>query len=184
MSFSRALPLVLALAAAPFWPAQAQFGGMPGMPGSPAPASPFGAAPQPQQPPAACQNLLVLREEVQKHGKALQAAGQAKKKPTPDEACKLFKAYLGAEGKFLKSLEQNSATCGVPPDAIKQMKASHVKGSEMGKNVCEAAARGPQQAGPSFSEVLGTTPVTPENTDRLKRGPGTFDTLTGNPLGQ
>src|SRR5216683_5833156 len=118
MTLRRALPLVLMLAAVPLQPALAQFGGMPGMPGAPGmPTSPgmpgggFGAAPPPQQqgPPPACQQLLVSRDEVQKHGMALQAAG--KKKAGPDVACKLFKSFLAAESKMIKGLEQHSTLC-------------------------------------------------------------------------
>ena len=98
MTFSRAVALVLVLAVLPVWPAAAQFGGMPGMPGSGmspggGPGGAFGAAPQ--QPPPACQQLLTLRDETQKHGQALQAASQ--KKASPEELCKLFKVFLGAE---------------------------------------------------------------------------------------
>ena len=123
MTLTRALPLVLALASLPLHPAAAQFGGMPGMPGMPAgpgmgpagPATPFGA---PQAPPAACQQLLTARDETQKHGQALQTAG--KKQAGPEEICKLFKAFLAAEGKMIKGLEENSAACGVPGDLIKR----------------------------------------------------------------
>ena len=52
------------------------------------------------------------RDETQKHAQALQAAGQ--KKAKPDELCKLFKAYLAAESKLVKGLEEDGATCGVP----------------------------------------------------------------------
>src|SRR6266516_3401829 len=113
---SRVLPLALLLAALPFAPAAAQFGGMPGMPGSPgmpgAPGmSPFEQAPARQQPPPACLALMTNRDETQKHGQALSVAGQ--KKLPPEEVCKLFKVFLAAEGKMLKGLEENSATCGV-----------------------------------------------------------------------
>ena len=80
-------------------------------------------APQPQQPPPACQKLVALRDETQKHGQALQAAGQ--KKAPPEESCKLFKAFLAAETKMIKGLEEQSATCGVPPEVLKQVKAGH-----------------------------------------------------------
>src|SRR5262249_58447790 len=181
MRLSRAFPFALALALWPLAPAMAQFGGMPGMPGSPGmgpgPGSPFGAAPQ--APPAQCQQLLTYRDETQKHGQALQAAG--KKKLPPDEVCKLFKAFLGAESKMIKGLEDNSALCGVPADVIKNVKAGHSKASQVGKQVCEMAARGAQPAAPSLSEALGTTPAVPDSATASKR-PGTFDTLTGSPL--
>jgi hypothetical protein len=185
MTLSRALPLVIALAAVPLGAAMAQFGGMPGMPGSPgmpggpgpAAGSPFGG--QPQQPPAACQKLLAARDETQKHAQVLQAAGQ--KKAKPDELCKLFKAYLAAENKLIKNLEEGGATCGVPPEVPKQVKGQHAKASEMGKNICDMAAQGPRQAAPTLSDALGTTPVVPDTT-ATKRGAGTFDTLEGSPL--
>jgi hypothetical protein len=178
MTFSRALPWVLVLAVLPLSPAVAQFGGMPGMPGSPG-MSPggFGA---PQQPPPACQQLLANRDETAKHGQAIHAAGQ--KKVPPEELCKLFKTFLSSEGKMLKGLEQNSAACGVPPEVLKQVKASHEKAVQVGKNVCDAAAQGPRPAGPSLSDALGTTPMMPDSSTATKKGQGTFDTLTGSPL--
>jgi hypothetical protein len=178
----RALPLTLAFVALSFAPASAQFGGMGmGMPGSPmgpqsAPMSPFGA--QPQQPPAACQNLIAMRDETQKAGQALKTAGE--RKAPPEEACKLFKAFVAAESKMIRGLEQNSQACGVPPDAIKQVKAQHVNVNKMAKQVCDAAAQGPRPTGPSFSEVLGSTPTVPDST--TKQGYGTFDTLSGSQL--
>jgi hypothetical protein len=139
--------------------------------------APFGATPR--QPPAACQDLLGLRDETHKHGKAIQTA--AKKKPGPEELCKLFKTFLAAETKFIKGLEERSATCGVPPDVIKQIKSQHANASETGKKVCELAAQGPRPAGPTLSDALGTTPMVPDSSAQ-RRGGGTFDTLSGSPL--
>jgi hypothetical protein len=193
MTLSRVLPLALVLAVLPLAAAHAQFGGMPGMPGSPgmpgapgvqgAPGTPEGqgmsgfGAPQ-QAPPPACQQLLGYRDETAKHGQALQAAG--KKKAPPDEICKLFKAFIAAETKFVKGLEDHSATCGVPPEAIKQLKAGHSKATQTAKNVCDAAAQGPRPAGPTLSDALGTTATVPNASS--SRGQGTFDTLMGSPL--
>jgi len=145
---------------------------------SPGGGSPFDAAPR-QQPPPACQQLIVFRDETQKHGQALQEAG--KRKAGPEEVCKLFKAFLSSEGRMAKGLEDNSTTCGVPPDVVKQVKASHAKAAEMGKRICDAAAQGPRPAGPSLSDALGTTPTVPDSNSG-KKGYGTFDTLTGTPL--
>lgn len=196
MALSRVLPLAVALVVLELAPAKAQFGGMPGMPGSQgmpgmpgmpgAPGMP-GGVPEgrglsgfsaPQQPPPACQQLIAYRDETAKHGQALQAAG--KKKPPPEEVCKLFKAFLAAETKFVKSLEQNSTTCGVPAQVISQIKLGHSKASETAKHICEIAARGPQPTGPSLSDALGATPTVPDSTGA--RGQGTFDTLVGSPL--
>jgi hypothetical protein len=186
MRLSRAFPVALALAVWPLAPAMAQFGGMPGMPGAPGgpgapgmPGSPFGAAPPPSAPPPQCQQLITYRDEAQKQGQVLSEAG--KKKAPPEESCKLFKNFLAAEGKLVKGLEENSAACGVPPEVLKQVKASHAKATQIGKQVCDMAAQGPRPAAPSLSDALGTTPVVPDTTT-TKRGAGTFDTLEGSPL--
>ena len=186
MTLSRTVPLVLMLAVLPVWPAAAQFGGMPGMPGSGGMMSPgggpggqFGATPQPQQPPPACQQLVALRDETQKHGQALQAAGQ--KKAPPEELCKLFKAFLAAETKMVKGLEEQSATCGVPAEVLQQVRAGHSRAAQTSKQICEVAAQGPRPSGPSLSDALGTTPVVPDTTS-TKKGQGTFDTMSGSPM--
>jgi hypothetical protein len=179
MTVSRALLFATFMVAAPF-AAHGQFGGMPGMPGAPGGmpgGGGFGGAPQ-QGPPPACRELLAMRDEVQKHGTAIQKANE--KKATVQEACKLFKNFLGAEAKFIKSLEDNTRTCGVPPDAIKQAKEGHTKASAVGKQVCDAAAQGPRPAAPSLSDALGAGPVMPESS--RSSGGGAFDTLNGNVL--
>jgi hypothetical protein len=137
MTVSRALLFATFMIAAPF-AAYGQFGGMPGMPG----AVPGGFGGPPQGPPPACRELLSMRDELQKHGTAIQKANE--RKATVQEACKLFKSFLGAEARFIKSLEDNSRTCGVPGDAINQAKEGHSKASAIGKQVCDAAAQGPR----------------------------------------
>src|SRR5258708_21396916 len=56
-------------------------------------------------------------------------------KVPPEEICKLFKAFLSVEDKMLKGLEEHSATCGVPPEVLKQVKAGHSKASQMSKQI-------------------------------------------------
>jgi hypothetical protein len=178
MAVYRAL-LVAMLVTAPI-AAKAQFGGMPGMPGSPGVPGGFGAPPPQQGPPPACQQLLALRDETQKYGIAIQKANE--RKAQVQEACRLFKNYLAAEVKFMKGIEEHSRTCGVPPEVLKQVKESHARASQIGKQVCDAAAQGPRPAGPSLSDALGTTPTLPDSpTDSNKRG-GAFDTLSGSVL--
>ena len=145
MTSGRALPLVLAFVALSFASAYAQFGGMGmGVPGSPGMGG-MQSAPMRRSARsrnsrrAACQNLMALRDETQKAGKALKTASE--KKAPPEEACKLFKVFVAAESKMIKGLEENSQVCGVPPDAIKQVKAQHVSVSKMAKQVCDAAAQ-------------------------------------------
>jgi hypothetical protein len=158
------------------YPAQAQFGGMPGMPGSPGMGG-FGGAPA--GPPPACQQLLTMRDETQKHGAAIAEA--QKHKVDVAEACKLFKVFLASEAKFIRGMTENSATCGVPPQAIKNFQEGHSKYSLIGKQVCEAAEH-PRPTGPSLSDALNSTPSLPD-ADNTKGGHGgTFDTLQGNPL--
>lgn len=151
--------------------------GMPGMPDAGGMPGGYGAAPQ--APPPACQKILTYRDETAKAGQALQAAG--KKKPPAEELCKLFKAFVAAEMKFMKGLEENTALCGVPADVIKQVRLGHTKASETAKRICDMAAQGPQPTGPSLSDALGSTPTVPDTSN--KRGV-TFDTLTGSPLVQ
>ena len=125
--------------------------------------------------------FVALREEVEKHGKALQAAGG--RKAGPDVACKLIGNYAAAEVKMISYVEKNSAKCGIPPQIADQLKQGH-KGTEtLLKKVCDAAKQmrtaGP--AGPTLSDVLGTSSAAPEATV-TKKGGSTFDTLTGNAL--
>lgn len=175
MTVCRALPLAVLLVAVPV-AASAQFGGMPGMPGGAPRGGGFGGPPS--GPPPACQQLLVLRDETQKNGMAIQKANA--RKATVQEACQLFKSYLSAEAKFIKAIAENGRTCGVPPDVLKQMKEGHAKASQVGKQVCDAAAQGPRPAGPSLSEALGAAPVMPDSSNT--RSGGAFDTLSGNAL--
>jgi hypothetical protein len=102
---------------------------------------------QPPVPPPACRQLLALRDEVQKHSMAIQKANE--RKATVQEACKLFRTFLATEAKLIRGLEDNSRTCGVPLDAIKLARDGHAKASQIGKQVCDAAAQGPRPIGPT-----------------------------------
>jgi hypothetical protein len=140
MTVSRALLFATFMVTAPF-AAYGQLGGMPGIPGGVQDGGGFGGPPA--GPPPACRELTSMRDEVQKHGTAIQKANA--RRATVQEACKLFKNFLAAESKFIKSLEDNTRTCGVPPDAIKRAKEAHTKASATGKQVCEAAAQSPSE---------------------------------------
>ena len=179
MTVSRALLFATFMVAAPF-AAYGQFGGMPGMPGAPGGMPGGGGFGGPQQgPPPACRELLAMRDEVQKHGTAIQKANE--RKATVQEACKLFKTFLASEAKMIKSVEENLTVCGVPSEVPKQMKGGHAHAEQIAKQVCEAAAMGPRPTGPSLSDALGTSPTVPD-ANAKKRGNDTFDTLTGNAL--
>jgi hypothetical protein len=171
MIIGRAL-LAIGIVVATIPHAGAQFGGMPGMPGGPG----FGGPPS--GPPPKCQALLNIREELQKHGEAISAANQ--KKADVKVACGLFKRYIATEARMLKMLEVDGPSCGAPAQVLQQVRGSHAKAQQIGKQVCDAAARGPAQAGPTLSDALGTSPSLPDTTQ--KKGAGTFETLTGNPF--
>ncbi len=145
----------------------------------PAPAP---ASPQAGGPPDDCmKKFLPLREEAEKRGKLIKAAGE--RKAPPDEACKLIGNFGQAEVKMIKFIEANAARCGIPAQVADQMKAGHKNTEGMRTKVCAAAQqvqqRGP--AGPSLSEVLGSSASAPEAT-AVKKGGSTFDTLNGNVL--
>lgn len=143
--------------------------------------APWQQPPQPQQPNSACvQGFDKLRAEAQKRASALQAAG--KHKPTAKEACGLFNAFSAAEAKMIKYAVAHATDCRVPPAAIDNMKKQHAQTNKIRSNVCRAATaapRGPAQ--PSLSDAL-SAPV--PNSNNIKTGRGTFDTLTGSPLGR
>jgi hypothetical protein len=159
--------------------AGAQFGGMPGMPGSGGgPGGGFGGAPS--GPPPKCQALLAIRDELQKHGEAISTANQ--KKADVKVACGLFRKYIATEAKMIKMLEVDGPSCGAPASVMQQVRGSHAKAQQIGKQVCDAAARGPAQAGPTLSDALGTSPSLPDTSQ--KKGAGTFETMMGNPFGR
>ena len=106
--------------------------------------------------------FVPLREEAEKRGKLIKAASD--RKAPPDEACKLIGNFGQAEMKMIKYVEANSARCGIPPQIADQLKNGHKNTEKMQKKVCgvaqQAQQRGP--AGPSLSEVLGSSAALPE----------------------
>lgn len=146
----------------------------------------FGPPPGQQQQQAGgdddcMKKFLPLREEAEKRGKAIKAAGD--RRAPPDEACKLIGNFSQAELKMLKFIESNSARCGIPADIGKQLRASHKNTEQMQQKVCNMAQqqqRGP--AGPSFSDLLGSSAAMPEANTAKRSGGSTFDTLNGNVL--
>jgi hypothetical protein len=138
--------------------AAAQFGGMPGLPGS---GPGFGGAPS--GPPAQCQALMSIRDELQKHGEAISAAND--KKADVKVACGLFRKYIATEAKMLKMLEADGASCGAPPQVIQQIRGSHAKARQIGKQVCDAA-NGPVVPVPTLGDALGTSPTLPNTKEK------------------
>jgi len=146
------------------------------------PSGGFGGPPQQQQaqqPPPCIQTLLKLRDEAQKKAQAIQHASE--RKVPPQEACGLFNAFSAAEVKMIKYATDNAKSCGIPEDLIGGMKKGHARTTEIRTRVCQAAARPQGPAGPSLSDAL-TAPV--PDSKNIKSGGGTFDTLSGTPLGR
>jgi hypothetical protein len=141
-----------------------------------------GPAPPTAGPSENCmKGFIPLREEAEKRGKLIKAASD--RKAPPDEACKLITTFGQAEVKMIKYIEANASKCGIPQQIADQLKAGHKNTETMQQKVCgfaqQAAQRGP--AGPSLSEVLGSSAAVPEAQPRPKGG-STFDTLNGNVL--
>jgi hypothetical protein len=141
----------------------------------PAPPSQTGAAEQ-------CMKAFVpLREEAEKRGKLIKAASD--RHAPPEEACKLIGNYSQAELKMIKYVQVNAAKCGIPPQISDQLKNGHKNTETMQQKVCSVAQQQQQRgpAGPSLSEVLGSSAALPE-ANTTKKGGSTFDTLNGNVL--
>ena len=104
----------------------------------------------------------------------------SKKKVSPQVACRLFTELTAAEAKMVKYAVENAAWCGIPAQAVEQMKPGHAKANEMRVKICRVAAAPPPPRGPTLSDALD--PGIP-NSSNIKTGKGTYDTLTGSPLG-
>jgi hypothetical protein len=141
------------------------------------PAAPQGGGPSDQ----CMKQFMPLREEAEKRGKLIKAASD--RHAPPDEACKLITNFGQAEMKMIKYVEVHAADCGIPPQIGDQLKSGHKNTEALQSKVCAVAKqvqqRGP--AGPSLSEVLGSSASVPEATASRKGG-STFDTLNGNVL--
>jgi hypothetical protein len=127
-------------------------------------------------------NFMPLREEAEKRGKLIKAASD--RHAPPDEACKLITSFGTAETKMLKYVESHMTQCGIPPQVLDQLKGGHKNSEGMQQKICQVAQQMASQpkgpAGPSLSEVLGSSTALPE-ANNTKKG-STFDTLNGNVL--
>lgn len=158
----------------------APLGGGGGGFGAPPQAAPMGQ----QAGGDECMNEFVkLRQEAEKRGAAIQAAG--KRKAPASEACKLITAFAASETKMISYVITNSKKCGIPGEIADQLKKGHQNTTGMQKKVCDIAAQQQQRgpAGPSLADVLGSSTAAPEaNASAKKFGGTTFDTLNGNVL--
>ena len=140
----------------------------------------FQSAPPQQQDSPCVQEFFKLREDAEKKAAAIRAASE--RKAQPKEVCQLFNVFVASQAKMLKYTNENNVWCGIPAQVAESLKQGLAKTTEIRTNVCRAAAAPPpQQQGPSLSDAL-SNPVPDSN--NIKTGRGTFDTLTGNPLGK
>jgi hypothetical protein len=142
-----------------------------------------GPAPPTQAGPSddCMKGFVPLREDAEKRGKQIKAASD--RHAPAEEACKLIGNFGQAEMKMIKYVESHAAKCGIPPQVADQLKNGHKNTENMQKKVCAVAQQQQQKgpAGPSLSEVLGSSAALPEVT-ATKKGGSTFDTLNGNVL--
>jgi hypothetical protein len=143
-----------------------------------------GPAPPSQASADECMKGFVpLREDAEKRGKMIKAASD--RHAPPDEACKLIGNFGQSEIKMIKYVESHAAKCGIPPTVSEQLRTGHKNTESMQQKVCAVAQQAAQQqrapAGPSLSDVLGSSAALPEATP-TKKGGSTFDTLNGNVL--
>jgi hypothetical protein len=133
----------------------------------------------PQQEPPCMKDFAKLRNDAERLAGAVMAA--QKRKVPLSEACKLLTAFAASQEKMLKYAKANATWCGIPPQIVQQISMGHANAVKARTNVCKMAAAPPRPAGPSLSDALGGGIPDPSN---IKTGRGTFDTLTGTPLGK
>jgi len=92
----------------------------------------------------------------------------------------LFTALAASQTKMLKFVNENGQWCGIPANVTEQIKMGTAKVAEIRTKVCQVAAAPQRPQGPSLSDAL-SAPVPDSN--NIKTGRGTYDTLTGSPLG-
>ncbi len=119
-----------------------------------------------------------MKAEAEKRAQCLKAAME--KKVPREEACGHIKSFAAAESKVVKYVTTNAQTCGIPPDAVKQMRSNHDRTLKAQTQVCSQNAGPPKPTGPGLSEALGT--ARGSTLDKTAPQSGALDTLTGNVL--
>ncbi len=123
-----------------------------------------------------CEGFLPLRNDAQQKGLAIAAA--EKRHADQKELCTVVSRFYVAEAAALTFLAKNKTWCGVPDQAITSATATHEKTLKFRDMVCNPAA---QRRAPTLSDAIGAPSIdTAKNTNTKT---GTFNTLTGNPLG-
>jgi hypothetical protein len=137
-----------------------------------------------QEPPPCIKEFLVLRQEAQKKASLIKVAQDRDPKPTREEMCQVIKTFAAAEAKVIKYVTDNQVACGIPPEAITQMKQGQAQTVKFRTAVCTGGPAGGSAAAapptPKLSDELGFRGIAGPSSGATGRG--TFDTLTGNAL--
>ena len=139
--------------------------------------------PPPGEEPPCFKEFMALRQEAQKKASLINAAKDRNPPPSREEICQIVKNFAAAEAKVIKYVVDNQASCGVPPEAITQMKTAQAQTAKFRTAVCSGApaAKAGPPPGPKLSDELGIRGIAGPSPS--SSGRGTFDTLTGgNPL--
>jgi hypothetical protein len=125
-------------------------------------------------------DFMALRQEAEKRGSLLKPAHERKAPRT--EFCKLFRNLAAAQGKMANFVAENQATCRIPDEAVKNIKAGYEQVMKIRDQACAAgpvgAAPGAPPPGPKLSDELGVGNIARPGTPSR----GTFDTLSGSAL--
>jgi len=181
MDLRRTLIVAVCMAELASQPALAQFvPQQPAAAGAPWPDQKPQQEMWPQQQQESCvQEFGKLRDAAQKRAAAIRNASEHK--ANAKEACGLFNSFSEAEMKMIKFAVDNMKKCGIPPEILATLKKGHLRTAELRTNVCRAAEQPARAAAPSLSDALGSAAV--PDASNINTGRGTFDTLTGTPLG-
>ncbi len=131
-----------------------------------------------QTAPPQCDQFQTLSAETQKKANAVQVAMKAK--ADRKEICTLLTTFVATESTLIKFLVDNKTWCGVPDQVITVSKANHEKSEKFRTSACNNDGVKPKV--PTLSDAIRTPSV--DSATNTKTGRGTFDTLTGNPLGK
>ena len=128
--------------------------------------------------PQQCTKFPALSQATQVKANAVSAAMKAK--ADRKDICRLMTAFVASEDLVVKFLIENKTWCGVPDEAVVAAKTNHEKSVKFRDSAC---AEAPAPKAPTLSDAIKTPAVDSAANTKAGRG-GTFDTLTGNPLGR
>src|ERR1043165_5641446 len=113
-----------------------------GFPGAGGAMPGFGTAPAPpppqQQEPPCFREFAPMKAEAEKRAMALKAAME--KKVPREEACNFVKSFSASEAKLVKYVTANAQTCGIPAQAVVQMKTNHDRTLKAQTQICSQNA--------------------------------------------